>query len=114
MKEMPEKIDKVIKEIVNGINNILENKSKKILLYGSYARGDFNENSDIDIIILTDIPEEELYEYFSKISDMTYDIELENDVIVSIILKNIEKFNYWNNTLPFYMNIKKEGILLSE
>ena len=34
------------------VNSILGNRIKRIILYGSYARGDYNNNSDVDIMIL--------------------------------------------------------------
>ena len=74
--------------------------------------GDFNKSSDIDIMILTDLDEDEWYSYFTQISNMAYDLELEYDVIISPLLKNIDKFNHWLEVLPFYMNIQKEGVLL--
>ena len=87
-------------------------RAKKIILYGSYARGDFNTSSDIDIMILTDLTDEEIVEYSEKIWDFAYDIELENDVLISPLIKNIDKFNYWLEALPFYMNVQKEGVVL--
>lgn len=36
------------------------------------------------------------------------------DISLSPLLKNIDKFNYWLETLPFYMNVQKEGVVLSE
>ena len=78
--------------------------------------GDFNEGSDIDIMILTDFTNDELVEYRSKISDLAYDIECENDfeVMLSPLIKNIDRFNYWLEAMPFYMNVQKEGVVLSE
>lgn len=51
-----------------------------------------------------------------KISDMAYDIEEENnlDITFSPLVKNIDKFNYWLEALPFYMNVQREGVVLSE
>ena len=78
--------------------------------------GDYNESSDIDIMILTDFSNDELVEYRSKISDLAYDIEYENnfDVMLSPLIKNIDRFNYWLEAMPFYMNVQKEGVVLSE
>lgn len=78
--------------------------------------GDFNEGSDIDIMILTDLSDDEIVEYRSKIISLAYDIEWDNafDITLSPLLKNIDKFNYWLEALPFYMNIQKEGVVLSE
>lgn len=112
MKKMPNKINKVLKEFINGVNKLFGDRVKKIILYGSYARGDFNESSDIDIMILTDLTDEEIVDYGEKIWDFAYDIELDNDVLISPLIKNIDKFNYWLEILPFYMNIHNEGVVL--
>lgn len=112
MKKMPNKINKVLKEFINGVNKLFGDRVKKIILYGSYARGDFNESSDIDIMILTDLTDEEIVDYGEKIWDFAYDIELDNDVLISPLIKNIDKFNYWLEILPFYMNVHNEGVVL--
>lgn len=116
MTKIPTKISKSIDKFVKGVNDILGSRVKKIILYGSYARGDYNKSSDIDIMILTDLTDEEIYPYFVQISDMAYDIEEENnfDIEFSPLLKSIDKFNYWLDAVPFYINVKKEGVILSE
>ncbi len=112
MKKIPLKIKKSIEEFLNETNKMFGDRVKKIILYGSYARGDFNTSSDIDIMILTDLTDEEIVEYGERIWDFAYDIELKNDVLISPLIKNIDKFNYWLEALPFYMNIQKEGVVL--
>lgn len=116
MPSLPTQINKVIEEFVKEVNKILGKRIKKIILYGSYARGDFNDSSDIDIMILTDLTDEEIIEYRSKVSDIAFDIEFENNfnVMISPLVKNIDKFNYWLEALPFYMNVQKEGVVLNE
>lgn len=116
MKKIPENINNIINEFILGINDILGNRVKKIILYGSYARGDFNDSSDVDIMILTDLTDEEISEYRDKIVECAYDIEWNNnfDITLSPIIKNIDKFNYWLEAMPFYMNVQKEGVVLSE
>ncbi len=113
MPNIPNRINKVLKEFINGANKILGNSINKIILYGSYARGDYKENSDLDIMILTDISENEIVERRTEIWDLASDIGLENDILISVLLKNVEDFNYWINTLPFYMNVEKEGVILN-
>ena len=116
MKKRPKIVEKAIEEFVNKVNKLLGDKVKKIVLYGSYARGDFNDSSDIDIMILTDLTDDEMYKYFVKISNIAYDIEWDNnfDIEINPLLKNIDRFNYWLEALPFYMNVQKEGVVLSE
>ena len=105
-------INSIINNFAGKAKLLLGYRVKKIILYGSYARGDYNENSDIDIMILTDFTDEEIVEYSERIWDFAYDIELENDVLISPLIKNIDKFNYWLEALPFYMNVQKEGVVL--
>lgn len=116
MPNVPINISKIIDEFVQGVNEILGNRVKRIILYGSYARGDYNKSSDIDIMILTDLTDKEIIEYRDKISDIAYDIEEANnfDIWISPLVKNIDKFNYWLEALPFYMNVQKEGVVLGE
>ena len=114
MSNIPNKIKNIIQEFSNGVRKILGDRVKKIILYGSYARGDYNESSDIDIMILTDLSDDEIIEYRNKIWDYAYDIEWNNnfDIKLSPLIKNIDKFNYWLEALPFYMNVQKEGVEL--
>jgi len=82
-----------------------------IILYGSKVRGDDEEFSDIDLLILLD------REIDSKLKEKTigiaYDVELKYDVVFSIIVENRE---FWNSplaeTMPLHWNIDKEGVLL--
>ena len=111
--KIPKKIEKSINEFISESNKMFGNRIKKIILYGSYARGDYEEGSDIDIMILTDMTDEEIIKYSEKLWDFAYDIELENDVLLSPTIKNIDKFNYWLKALPFYMNVEREGFYMN-
>lgn len=81
----------------------------EIILYGSKARGDFSEESDIDLLILFDLPLNSKFE--EGITRITFDIELEYDVIFGKIIENKK---YWKsslaNAMPLHWNIDKEGI----
>ena len=105
----------ILHEFINGVNEILGDRSKRIILYGSYARGDFNEHSDIDIMILTDYSDEELGDVETKIWDYAYDIEWDNnfDIDLSPRIRNIDKFNKRTEVIPFYINVKNEGVVLN-
>ena len=116
MKEIPENVNNAIQEFIKGTQEILGDRLKQIILYGSYARGDFNEGSDVDIMILTDLTDEEIDKYRGKIYDLTSEIAWDNDfkIDLSPLIKNIDKFNYWLEGSPFYMNVQKEGVILNE
>ena len=110
---MPNLIDQTLKEFNQKVQKLLKSRLKKIILYGSYARGDYNNNSDVDVMILTDLNYKEIEEYRDKISDIAFDIELDKGVIISPIIKNIDQYNARINVVPFYINIQKEGVVLN-
>ncbi len=64
-------------------------------------------------MVLTDLSEEEIVDIRTELWDYSYDIGLDNDIVISALLKNIDDFNYWLDTLPFYMNVQKEGVVLN-
>lgn len=109
---MPDKIDSILEQFILEISNLIGERLKKVILYGSYARGDYNQNSDIDVMILTDFNDEELVEYRMKIRDIACEIELEYDVVISPIVRNIDKYNNRIKVVPFYINVQKEGVVL--
>ena len=109
---MPKNANDEIQEFVKAIQKLLGIRLKKVILYGSYARGDYNKQSDVDIMILTDLSFEEIENYRDKISDIAYDIELKTGIILSPVIKNIEKYNSKVNYIPFYKNVEKEGVVL--
>lgn len=109
---MPKNVNDEIQEFVKAIQKLLGIRLKKVILYGSYARGDYNKQSDVDIMILTDLSFEEIENYRDKISDIAYDIELKTGIILSPVIKNIEKYNSKVNHIPFYKNVEKEGVVL--
>lgn len=67
-KEVYEKIKKVIDR----------NKSCKILLFGSRARGDYKETSDIDLAVLSEISRDEQYKLMNEIDmlDIVYKVDI--------------------------------------
>lgn len=57
---MPESVQTIVTLFAEEVKRVLGKDIDRIIVYGSYARGDFNENSDIDIMVLTSRPEEEI------------------------------------------------------
>lgn len=107
-----DKITQILPMYIEKIKTIYGNHLQKIILYGSYARGDATDSSDIDIMILVDLEDQEMKEYFDQLSDITFDINLDYDVMIMPIVKNIKHFDYWSEAYPFYKNINKEGVAL--
>ncbi|MBE5915655.1 MAG: nucleotidyltransferase domain-containing protein [Pseudobutyrivibrio ruminis] len=106
-------IDKVLEEFVNKSKNVLGNSFVSAILYGSYARGDYNSSSDVDIMLLTTLSDEEIEKMEDDIFDIAYDYLLSDGITISVNIKNNVHFLYWVDNLPYYRNVKKEGKVLA-
>lgn len=110
---MPKSIQSIVYEFTKELRGVLSDNLTKVILYGSYARGDYRSNSDVDIMILVKLNDHEIEEYLDAISDLAFDFFLKYDVDISPVVKNEEHFNYWVETLPFYRNVRDEGVVLN-
>lgn len=99
----------ILFQYVNRIHEIYGRELKAVILYGSYARGDYTESSDIDIMILVDSSEDTIKQKGRMVSDITFDFNLDHDILIMPIVKNINHFQYWLPADPFYKNVKNEG-----
>lgn len=92
---------------------IFEENLESVILYGSYARGDYDDESDIDIMILVNMNANNLIEFRTQINKLCSSLLYDYGVVVSIIEKDTETFTRYSGILPFYQNIIKEGIKIA-
>ena len=72
---MSDKIIQLVRRIKNYLIERYGEKVRDVILYGSYARGQFTENSDIDILVLVDDTLNP-FEVRENLSDLLLDILL--------------------------------------
>ena len=82
------------------------------ILFGSYARGDYGEYSDIDVMLLLDTPKGKRRKKYRSFMDFTFDFNHNNNVNVSPCSQNALFFKSLENIEPFFRNIRDEGIIL--
>lgn len=107
---MEGKIKNIVFEVNEELLKLFGEKIKHIILYGSYARGDFNLESDIDIMILLNCNQNEIAENRKEISRIASRVGLQNDIMVSILARNYKEYENNIKYQPFYQNIEKEGM----
>jgi len=108
------RINAVSQLVLKAAQDILGDKLEKVILYGSYARGDFDSESDIDFLILADVSQEEASMRRGEIRRLLPGIDLKYDLPVSLHVTGSTVFNQYSSTLPFYMNVIREGVVLGE
>lgn len=80
---------------------------KGVILYGSVARNQAEETSDIDLLVLLAPP----FDYFKElrhIVDILYPVQLEAEMMISA--KPVLFSDYQSGSLALYRNAAREGI----
>ena len=102
------KREKIVQDIKQSTTNI---PGIQVIMYGSEARGDAREDSDIDLLILVD-KDKVSYDDEVTITSPIYDIELKYGVIISC---NVMPKKSWTErpfNTPYYLNVEREGVVL--
>ena len=103
------KIEEILYLIKNTVKSI--DSTAVIILYGSYARKDNNDNSDIDLLILINKPNLTSQET-KNIKYPLYNIEFEYGKIISPLVLTRNDWETKHRITPFYENVVSEGIVL--
>lgn len=106
-EKVPAQIRKLMKELKDGLQRIYGDKMKAVYLYGSYARGDYRQGSDVDVMVLLQDYRDYWKEYMRS-SDYVSDISLKYDLTVSYIL--IKELQWKEADKPVLRNIRKDGV----
>ena len=105
-----EKLKKVTDEVVKALLSVSDN-IEKIILYGSQARGDNTPESDIDILVILNVEDHDIYPIKKLMWNQTNDISLAQDEVVSFVVSSGTEFSKMRNTL-FYQNVARDGVEL--
>ena len=106
-KKVPARIRKLMKELKEGLAQIYGNKLNAVYLYGSYARGDYRQGSDVDVMILLK-DYKSYWEEIQRSSQLASDISLKYEVTVSRLF--IKEIQWQESVIPVLRNIRKDGV----
>jgi predicted nucleotidyltransferase len=107
--ELPFQIKKTLEEFKRELKKLYRDKFVKLVLYGSYARGEETEDSDVDVAVILKgdiVPFDEI----DRMGDVAYDLCLKYNILLSTHPISEEKYNSYKN--QFLSNLKEEGIWL--
>lgn len=102
--------DEMREELVQGLTDIFRNNISMIILYGSVARGNAAEESDVDIAIVVRSQMDDATK--RRFLNWAADMDIRYERVFSIVDIQESNMKKWEDVLPFYQNVKKEGIVL--
>lgn len=109
---MPQAMQRLMQQYVSNVRDIYGSHLRQVILFGSYARGDYNSESDVDVMILLDLSDMDIKEYGHQLSDMTFDFNMDYDVDIKPIAKSESHYQKWVGSYPFYTNVDRDGVKL--
>ena len=82
-----------------------------LILYGSYARGDYRDDSDLDLLVLVDKDTISRFDQ-KRIKYPLYEIEFDTGTIISPLIFSKKDWEIRHRNTPFYENVVREGRIL--
>lgn len=106
---MDQKIKRLVDRVKAHLHELYGEGIKRVILYGSHARGEATEDSDVDVLVLTD-PSLKPSEVRKSLSDLLFDMLMDEGELVSVIVVPEDFFEEHN--LPFMLNVREEGVAI--
>ena len=98
------------REVVSSYEETYGNDIDGIYLYGSYARNDHTDQSDVDFVAIVHGDRRSLQDKLQSVWDRSSDIGSVFDVVISPTVIPYDEFEAYRDRLPYYQNIVKEGL----
>ncbi len=104
---MPKKIQPLLRKLKSGLKQIYGSQFRKAYLFGSYARGDYDPDSDVDVlVVLSDF--KKYGEELRRTSELISGLSLDYGTTVSVVFSREEEWKA--DKLPLLLNIRAEGV----
>ena len=113
-KDVPSRTLAIIQGYANELRNIYGDKLMNVTLFGSYARGDFTEESDIDIFVVVDLNDDAINALRKALVHLTFETNMEHDVDIAPIVMRLTEYHHWASAHPLLKDVQKDGVSLYE
>lgn len=112
MPVLSAKLQGLLSDYVSRLKNVLQTQLSRVVLFGSYARGEETADSDVDVLVLLNVPEDELVQCSDDVAEVSYDVYLESGYFIEELVVPAQAFRHWGDVLPLYQSVRREGVLL--
>lgn len=106
----PDSLITILKSVSDTAKTLFGDNLESVMLFGSYARGDYDDESDVDIMIIADISPEDICSLSPSVRSLCGELLFEFGTVVSVCVQDSTTYHRYMNALPFFSNIAKEGI----
>lgn len=106
-KIRPKQVQAALQELQSALEGIYGKETPRVLVYGSYARQEATEYSDIDVMLLYEKsiqPGQEI----NRISPILADLNLKYQLLISILPVVEDEYNQGDGI--FWASVRHEGV----
>ena len=103
----------IIAQLYENLKSIFPHEQFDVILFGSYARNDADDGSDIDVMFLVDSSRQTIQEKHWQVGEAAAEVLMDHGIVVSPIVENREYYHANADLLPFFKNVQREGVRLS-
>lgn len=100
----------IIAQLRQSLIDIFPQEQFDVILFGSYARNDADDGSDIDVMFLTDSSRQAIAEKHWQIGEAAAEVLMDHGIVVSPVVENRAYYHANADLLPFFRNVKREGV----
>jgi len=104
-----QKLYNVLNDLVSECKAVFCDKLSDVRLFGSYARGDYDEESDIDIMIILDMSDADVRKGRHDVCRIAAMLELKHFVTISPVLYTKKEYDM-RKSFGFCKNVEMEGV----
>ena len=103
----------IIAQLRESLKSIFPHEQFDVILFGSYARNDADDGSDIDVMFLVDSSRQTIQEKHWQVGEAAAEVLMDHGIVVSPIVENRAYYHANANILPFFKNVQREGVRIS-
>ena len=107
---LPKDLEEVLRQLELRLRDFYGERYAGLVLFGSYARGDWTEHSDVDLLLLLE-GEVSSSREIMRAEDVVYPFALESGHLLTLVPVSIDTF--YSSGEPLLINVRKEGINVS-
>ncbi len=101
---------RILSDVKVEVLKVFGDKLRQLILFGSYARNEQDNESDIDIMILAEESEVELRKNRPLVADIIAELTMKHEKLISITQVPYKRYHEYLDVLPFYRNVYEEGV----
>lgn len=105
-------IERTKEYIRENMPKLLKDDLVKIVMYGSCARGDYNDDSDVDIALLTRCGRMDAKKYDDKLMDVVTDVAMDIGTVVQYVCIPFDEYEDNKGWYSYFGNIEKDGVAI--